>query len=121
MKYLGIDYGKKKIGLAISDGKLAEPMKVIRYKDIESLLQQIKKIIEKEKIEKVVVGIAENEIAKEQKEFAKMLNAKTYDETLSTQDAQNLSIQSGIQRKKRKKMEDAYAASIMLQNYLDSR
>lgn len=121
MKYLGIDYGRKKIGLAISDGKLAEPMKVIRYKDIESLLPQIKKIIEKEKIDKVIVGVAENEIAKEQKEFAKKLNAETCDETLTSIDAIALSIQGGVKRKKRKSMEDAYAATIMLQNYLDSR
>lgn len=120
MKFLGIDYGKRKIGLAISEGKLAEPLKVIRYKDIKWLVQEIHKIIEKEKIEKVIVGISEGKMGQESKEFAKILNAETFDETLSSQDAISLSIQSGVKRKKRKEMEDAYAAAIILQNYLDS-
>lgn len=121
MKFLGVDYGRKKIGLAISDGVLAEPWKVIRYKDIKILREQIKKIIEKEKIRKVIVGVSENEIGEESKQFANLLGAETFDETLTSHDAIRLSIQGGIKRKKRKEMEDAYAATIMLQNYLDSR
>lgn len=128
MKYLGIDYGKKKVGLAISDGKLAEPMKVIRYVNIESLAKQIKQIIEKEKIEKVIVGVSEGEMAKEILQFLYAIRytllpvpCEIYDETLSTQEAISLSIQGGIKRKKRKSMEDAYAATIMLQNYLDNK
>jgi len=119
MKYLGIDYGRRKIGLAVSDGKLAEPFRVIRYKDIKSLVQQIKQIINIEKVDKVVVGISENEMAKESKEFAKTLGAQIYDETLTTHDAIKLSILGGVKMKKRREMEDAYAATIMLQNYLD--
>ena len=121
MNFLGIDYGKKKIGLATSEGKLAEPMKVIRYKDIKLLVQQIKQIIQKENIEIIVVGISEGEMAEESKKFAKEIGAEVFDETLTSQDAISLSIQAGTGRKKRKKMEDAYAATIMLQNYLDSR
>ncbi len=121
MKYLGIDYGKRKIGLAVSDGNLAEPLKVIRYKDIKLLVQKLKQIIKLEKIEKIVVGVSENQIAEESKKFANMLKAETYDETLSSHDAIEMSIQSGMSRKKRKEKEDAFAASIMLQNYLDSR
>ena len=119
MKFLGIDYGRKKIGLALSDGKLAEPYKVIRYENKESLNVAIKNIIEKEKIDKVIVGISENEMGNESKEFAKEINAETYDETLTSIDAITLSIQGGVKRKKRKEMEDAYAATIMLQNYID--
>lgn len=121
MNYLGIDYGRKKVGLAVSNSKLAEPVKVIRYKDIKSLVQQIKQIVETEKIEKVIVGISENEMGEESKQFANLLEAETFDETLTSHDAIRLSIQGGIKRKKRKEMEDAYAATIMLQNYLDSR
>lgn len=120
MNYLGIDYGRKKVGLAVSNSKLAEPVKVIRYKDIKSLVQQIKQIVETEKIEKVIVGISENEIGEESKQFANLLEAETFDETLTSHDAIRLSIQGGIKRKKRKEMEDAYAATIMLQNYLDN-
>ena len=121
MKYLGIDYGRRKIGLAVSDGKLAEPLKVIRYKDLIVSIEQIKNVIKREKIEKVVVGMSEGDMAEESKRFAKMLNAEMHDETLTSIDAITLSIQGGVKRKKRREMEDAYAATIMLQNYLDSR
>lgn len=120
MKILGIDYGRSKIGLSTSDGPLAEPLKVIRFNNNESIVEEIKKIIEKENIEKVVVGVSEGEMAEESKLFAKEFNAETFDETLSTQDAQFLSREAGIGRKKRREMEDAYAATIMLQNYLDN-
>lgn len=119
MNLLGIDYGRKKVGLAISNGKLAEPLKVIRYKDASAISEQIKKIIEQEKIEKVIVGMSENEMGEEIKKFAKIFNAETFDETLSSHDAQQMSIQSGMGRKKRKEMEDAFAACIMLQSYID--
>lgn len=121
MNYLGIDYGRKKIGVSISYGKLAEPMQVIRYKDKEKMIAHVKRIIERYKIDKVVVGVSEGEMALESQEFAKIFEAITFDETLSSHDAIELSIASGMGRKKRKEMEDAFAASIMLQNYLDSR
>ena len=120
MKYLGIDYGRKKIGLSISGGKLAEPYQVIRYADYEKMIAHIKRIIEKQKVEKVVVGISEGEMAEESKRFAKEFDAETFDETLSSHDAIEMSVASGMGRKKRKEMEDAFAASIMLQNYIDN-
>ena len=127
MNILGIDYGRSKIGLAISYGKagshgyLSEPYQVIRYKDYDKMIAHVQRVIDRLKIEKVVVGISEGEMAIESKEFAKKFSADTFDETLSSKDAISLSIQSGMSRKKRKEMEDAFAASIMLQNYLDSR
>ena len=121
MKILGIDYGRKKIGLALGVGSLAEPMKVIRYSDTKTLEGQIKKIVEEENIEKIVVGISEGEMGEESKRFAQSIGAETFDETLTSKEAQRLSIEAGISRKKRKGMEDAYAASIMLQSYLDSK
>lgn len=126
MKILGIDYGRSKVGLAITEGKLADPLKVIRYKDQDSLVKQIKSEVEKNEIEKIVVGISENQIAKESKEFSTILAKKinipieNFDETLSTHDANLMSIQSGMKRKKRRQMEDAFAASVMLQSYLDN-
>jgi len=120
MNLLGLDYGRKKIGVAISYGKLSEPLQVIRYKDYQKMIDHVKRIIEKQKIEKVIVGVSEGEMAEESKEFAKHFNAETSDETLSSKDAQMLSIQAGMGRKRRKEMEDAFAASIMLQSYLDN-
>jgi len=126
MKYLGIDYGRSKIGLAVSEGVIAEPLKVIRYKDEEELIRKVEQVLKVELVEKVVVGISEGEMAKETKEFGKRLENKLktpvvfQDETLSTQSAQELSISANIKRKKRKEMEDAYSAAVILQSYLDA-
>ena len=113
------------MGLALADGPLAEPLKVIRYADTKVVAEQIKKFITGNCIEKVVVGVSEGEMGRESKNFSfsfgKMLKipVETFDETLSTQEAQILSREAGIHQKKRHEMEDAYAATIMLQNYLD--
>ena len=120
MKYLGIDYGRRKIGLSLSDGRLAEPYQVIRYKDYDKMVLHINRIIEKQKIEKVVVGVSEGEMGEKSKKFAKIFNAETWDETLSSHDAIEMSVASHMGRKKRREMEDAFAASIMLQNYIDA-
>lgn len=120
MRILGIDYGKNKIGIAFADGSLAEPIQVIRYSSPGNLKEKIKQLIKKFDVEKIVVGISEGKMAEESINFAKEFGAETFDETLSTQDAQNLSREAGISQKKRRKMEDAYAAAIILQNYLDN-
>lgn len=126
MKYLGIDYGRKKIGLAMSEGKLSEPYQVIRYADYEKMIFHIKRIVEKQKVENVVIGMSENEMGEEIQKFCSALSlqlsvpVEVSDETLSSHDAIEMSVASGMGRKKRKEMEDAFAASIMLQNYLDN-
>ncbi len=123
MRLLAIDFGLRKVGLAKSDGKLAEPYAVLRYQDEEKLINQLKGIIKKESIEKIVLGVSEGEMAQKTKEFggklSEFIKVDYQDETLTTQDAINLAISSGVSRKKRKSMEDAYAASLMLQDYLD--
>lgn len=127
MKILGIDYGKSKVGLSFADGPLAEPLKVIRYKNLGVLRQGIEKIVNKEGIDKVIVGVSEGKMGEESKEFGLTLSknlgiiVETFDETLTSQDARRMSIEAGVSRKKRREMEDAYAATIMLQNYLDSQ
>ena len=119
MKILGIDYGRKKIGLAVSEGVLVEPWKVLRVNNLNDSIQKIEKEIEIEKPDRVVVGVSEGEMGLESKKFAEMVGAETFDETLSTHRAQELSMQANIPRKKRKNLEDAYAAAVMLQSYLD--
>ncbi len=126
MVILGIDWGDVKLGVAIAVGTFSEPLKVIRYEEFNLLLKELQEIIEKEGIEKVVVGISEGASGVKATEFSKNLKkvldipVETYDETLSTYEAQRLARESGIKRKKRKELEDAYAASVMLQSYLDN-
>ena len=125
MKTLGIDYGERKIGIAVAETKIAEPYLVLRYKSQEKVIKKILEIIELLKIEKIIVGVSEGRSALKSKIFAEKLLKKItiplefFDETLTTQKAIELSIEAGIKRLKRRKFEDAYAATVMLQLYLE--
>ncbi len=125
MNILGIDYGKNKVGLALAEGPLAYPYAAIKYKSESELLTRLEAIIKKEFINKIVVGISEGKSAESQQKFSGFLTEKfnievvLQDETLSTSDAQILSRESGMKRIKRKSLEDAFAATIILQSYLD--
>jgi len=129
MKYLGIDYGKRKVGLALSEGKLARSLKVLSIKGLEDGLMQVSKYIGEEMIESVVVGMPESGESKSiAKKFIKSLEQSLkgtkikvveIDETLSSQDAKNKMIEMGVKKKKRQK-EDSYSAAEILQNYLDT-
>jgi RNase H-fold protein (predicted Holliday junction resolvase) len=97
---IAIDYGLKKCGLAVSyEGKLAEPLKIIKTANL-------KKEIERLKPDKIIVGDS-----KFAKDIENMLGCKVefVDESLSTVEAQGIS----------KKPDDAIAAAIILQRYLD--
>lgn len=126
MKVLGLDYGRKKIGLAVASSGIAVPYKVIRFSLQREAVKQVNKAVAREGIEKVVVGISEGEIGEETYKFGKEIKEKArvpvvyFDETLSTKDAQVLARQTGMKRKKRKALEDAFAAAVMLQLYIDS-
>ncbi|PIQ70399.1 Holliday junction resolvase RuvX [Candidatus Shapirobacteria bacterium CG03_land_8_20_14_0_80_40_19] len=119
MKILGIDYGRKKIGLAIGDTtiKLAEPLPAGR---------RIPEIIRDNGIKKIVIGIPSGRMDEEIKKFGDRIGKETklpvdyFDETLTTQDAQKILIASGGKRKKRRQKEDAIAAAIMLESYLNT-
>lgn len=126
MKILGIDYGRKKIGLAIAESVIAEPFMVLRFGDIRDGLDKLVKIIDSERIEKVVIGISEGKMETETKGFADKIKRMVSipleyeNETLSTFEAQEKAIETGMTRRKRKYLEDAFAAAVMLQSYLDN-
>ncbi len=126
MKYLGIDYGLKKVGLALSEGTLASPFKVIDVSSLKDALNKIKAIIEKENIDRVVIGIAESGEAQKaaknfSKEFRKLVNIEVIEteETLSSHDAKDFMIELNLSKKAREK-EDAYSAVLILQRFLNT-
>ncbi len=125
MIILGIDHGRKKIGFALSAGKLAEPLGVARVTSREDGIEKVRQAVLKHRPNLIVVGISEGKMAEEQQDFARLLaeelgvGVKTWDETLTTKDARSLSLAAGLGRSKRRKLEDAFAASLMLQSYLD--
>jgi putative Holliday junction resolvase len=137
MKYLGLDLGTRTLGLSISDltHTIASTYKTIRYEenDYEFLINELKKIIELEKIEKLVLGLPKNmnntigESAERCINFKKILEEKLkievilQDERLTTIEATNYMLEANISRKKRKQKIDSLAANIILQTYLDRK
>lgn len=128
MKYLGVDYGKKKIGLAISEGQVASAFKVLETGGLLDSINKIKQVIEKEKITRVVIGIPEGETGKMVKKFYKELKNNLEkeqvelietDETLSSVDARKMMIELNLSKKERKN-EDAYSAMLILQRFLNT-
>lgn len=126
MRILAIDYGKKKIGFSLATSRIAQPYKVIRYDSEREVLEKIAKILQKEDVEEIVLGVSEGKMGKESRKFGKKLTVQFnlpvhfQDETLTTHEAQELSLEAGIKRKKRKQLEDAYSATLILQSYLEA-
>lgn len=123
MKYLGVDFGLKRIGLAFSEGELSTPFKTLEVRNFKDAVEQVQHLIEEEGFEQIVVGLPEGKIGQTVKGFIKALRKTGFrveeaDETLSTHQATIQMIESGIKRDKRQSS-DATAAAIILQNYLD--
>jgi putative Holliday junction resolvase len=125
MKILSIDYGQRKIGIAFSETIIAEPYCVLKYQSEDMVIDKILEIIKSLNIEKVIIGVSEGISAENSKAFGNKLlkkiniNLEFVDETLTTKEAQDYSIEAGIRRSKRRQLEDAYAATVMLQWYLE--
>jgi putative Holliday junction resolvase len=114
------------MGVALATSSMAEPYKVVRHGSLEDLLKKLGFIVKKEKIKRFVVGVSEGAMEEETRKFGKRLKTRFklpvhfQDETLTTVDAEKLSLEAGIKRKKRKKLKDAFSATLILQSYLDS-
>lgn len=148
MKYLGIDFGSKRVGMAVSDeaGQMAFPYSVLQNN--ENLLNEAAEIIKKEKIEEIVMGESKdfknepNKIMKKIEEFKKnledlpaqagKLKIKVWlePEFMTSKQAnigfksRRLALQesgSRLKRREQNSMHDASAAAIILQSYLDKR
>lgn len=139
MSILGIDYGAKKIGLAKSgqEGKLALPLEILPNTNKEQVLEKLKSICQSEKVEKIVIGVPvslqagkrqtfwrqkdlQNQQMKEVLTFVEWLKnnfdipIEVEDERLSTKMA------NGLRKDLVKKgPDDAVAAMLILQTYLD--
>jgi len=113
MNYLGIDYGAAKIGVALATGPLAEPLTTVKT---EKALQSIKLLLDKHDIDSIVVGDCPESFLDELSQLGIVYQV---DETLSSHDA----IQSLLHttRSRRKNLEHAVSAAIILQCWLDSQ
>lgn len=125
MKYLGIDFGLRRVGLAISEGSLASPWKVIEVRSLQETVEKIEEIVLGGNFDKVVVGLPEGKMGDRVRGFINLLKKKkldveSTDETLSTHKASLQMIELNIPVKKRR-INDDMAAAIILQNWLDQR
>lgn len=135
MRILGLDYGDKRIGVAVTDvlSITAHSLDVIQRKDDEKDFQQIAKIIKEYEISEIVVGFPLNmngtvgPKAQEVTKFVETLKSKfqipvnTWDERLTTAEGEKLLIDADVSRKKRKGIIDKMAANFILQSYLSWR
>lgn len=137
MRIMGLDFGSKTVGVALSDPLLitAQGLETVRRESPNKLrktLARLEHIIEEYDIEKIVLGLPKNmndtegERVEKTKEFAGMLGRRTgleiimWDERLTTVEAQRTMIDVGVRREDRYKYVDEIAAVLILQGYLDS-
>ena len=138
MRIMGLDFGSKTVGVAISDELLltAQGIEIIRRKDENKLRQtlaRIEELIVEYGVEEIVLGLPKNMNAtegirveltnefKEKLERRTGLTVHTWDERLTTVAADKAMIEAGIRREKRKDYVDMIAATLILQGYLDSQ
>lgn len=134
MRYLGLDLGSRTLGMSLSDpiGIFASSYKIVRHnEEYERLLDDVEEVIKEKKIEAIVLGLPKNmnntigpkgELSFQFKDMLeKKFNLPVYleDERLTTKQAENILIHNDTSRKKRKKVIDSMAATIILQSYLD--
>lgn len=124
-KYLAIDYGTKRIGVAISRMWLAEPLTIL---PTDSAVHRLVAIINDERPDALVIGIADGPMAEAAKVFAMEVSKATnglpiveVDETLSSVETHAKVAKSGMSRSRRQQDIDHYAAATFLQDFLDTQ
>jgi len=133
-KVLGLDWGSKRIGIALSDSrrKLAISSDTYHRSKIEDDIEYINGVIYEQGVGLLVVGMPINmdgtrgEIAEQVSEFIEELSKtvtvpiKTIDERLTSAEAERVLLDSDVRRRERKQHRDKLAATLILQRYLDS-
>lgn len=134
-RVLCLDLGSKTIGLALSDPTrtIASPAGTLKRKGIKNDLSRLARIIEEREVRVVVLGLPlhldgrESEGSARSRDFARVFTEELgiepvlIDESLTTREAEEVLLLADVSRKKRKKVIDGMAASVMLQAYLNER
>lgn len=129
MKFIGIDYGARKIGIALADDqtKLALPFKVIEETDRQKQIKEIAAIAEQERADKIVIGLPLSKKGEQTaqtravKDFVRQLTAGLPGQTPIDWEDERLTTKLGgkLIKEVGKGPEDAVAAALILQSYLD--
>ena len=133
MRILAIDHGTKRIGVAVSDEMkmIATPLEYIHAEPFAGFLSRLKEIIREKEVELILIGMPRNmdgsygPAAHKVETFVAILKdtitvpIKTWDERLTSAQANKILIQGNVRRDQRKEKVDKMAAAILLQSYLD--
>lgn len=138
MRIMGLDYGSKTIGVAVSDpmGLTAQGLEIIRREEENKLrksLRRIEELVREYQVEEIVLGFPKNmnntigERAEKSLQLKETLERRLglpvvmWDERLTTVEADRTLIEAGVRRENRKKYVDMIAAVFILQGYLDAK
>lgn len=134
-QFLGIDYGERRIGLAIGDllTGVARVIGLLNVNSTEDSIQQIRAVCQERGVTHLVLGLplrmngTDSTVTTAARKFGESLQAAIglpliwVDERLTTAMAERVLIDSDMAQEKRKKVRDQMAAQILLQNYIDSK
>jgi len=134
MRILAIDYGVKRIGIALSDElkMIAQPLEFIPAEPFAAFVARLTELVQEKEVELILVGMPRNmngsygTAALKVEEFVVALKSalpvpiKIWDERLTSAQANRILIAGNVRRDKRKQKVDKMAAAILLQSYLDS-
>ncbi|MEI8067422.1 MAG: Holliday junction resolvase RuvX [Candidatus Shapirobacteria bacterium] len=118
MNFLAIDYGTKRIGLAVSVLDIIFPIPPLQ--NTENIFKEIQKVVKEHQIDGVYVGVSEGEMAIASKNFADKLSdvlelkVETIEEAVSTIEADEIYIKNKKKKKDYKKLIDSVAAAVIL-------
>lgn len=135
MRILGIDFGEKRIGLALSDplGFTAQGLETLLWQNRAQVMKDLRALCQARQVSEVVIGLPINMdgsmgskakeifdlVPKMEKELS--IPVRTWDERLSSRQAGRLMIEEGLSRKKQRAQSDRLAATLILQSYLECR
>jgi putative holliday junction resolvase len=134
MRILALDHGTKRIGVAVSDELklIAQPLEFIPAEPFLAVLKRLRELISEKQVESILIGMPRNmngtygPAADKVREFIALLRneitvpIKTWDERLTSAQANRFLIEGNVRREARKEKVDQMAAAILLQSYLDS-
>jgi putative Holliday junction resolvase len=134
MRILALDHGTKRIGVAVSDElkMIAQPIEFVPAQPFAAFMDRLKELLREKQVELILVGMPRNmngsygPAALKVEEFVAALRTavtvpiKTWDERLTSAQANRFLIEGNVRREKRKEKVDKMAAAILLQSYLDS-
>ncbi len=133
MRILALDHGTKRIGVAVSDETktIAQPLEFIPAEPFADFLKRLKQLIREKEVDLILIGLPRNmdgsygPAALKVQAFVAVLQSavitpiKTWDERLTSAQANRVLIQGNVRRDKRREKVDQMAAAILLQSYLD--